>query len=91
MSPSLPPEGEAVLTVLLPYPLLLEAILRVRLAANDPPPLSPEPAEILRLVGTPPSADKALAAELEPVPPEEIGKAEIPEMLPPVMLTLLEF
>jgi len=87
MSPLLPPDGVAPLTVRVPNPLLLEAIDSVRLLVRSPPPVRPEPAEMVVLLAAAPRLFLATLGVPDPVPPLERDNGVIPEMVPPVMFT----
>ena len=75
----------------MPKPLLLAAMAKLILDVNAPPPVRPVPAVTVVEVGVAPNALRADAAVFAPVPPLLIGKAVIPVILPPVILTALAF
>ena len=91
MSPFCPPDGRLVLTVLLPNPLLPEAMLKVRSVLMSPPPARPAPAMTCVVCEAAPRLNLARATLALPVPPDATGNGLIPEIVPPVMLTLPSF
>lgn len=92
MSPLLPPTGPPVETVLVPNPFEFEAIVIVLDTDKLPPPVRPLTPVIVMLSAAAPSCVLALLAVFPPVPPDSIGMAVVnPEMVPPVIETLLAF
>lgn len=89
MSPLVPPVGLPEEIVLVPKPLEFVAILIVLDVDKSPPPVRPPVPVMVIASAAAPNNDLASVGLPAPVPPDDILSGCIPEILPPVINTLL--